>query len=61
MLSVADNEKLTKVGPGTPMGNLMRRYWQPVLLTREVADNDGDPIRVRILSEDLIAFRDTGG
>jgi phthalate 4,5-dioxygenase oxygenase subunit len=61
MLSVADNEKLTKVGPGTPMGNLMRRYWQPVLLTREVADNDGDPIRVRILSEDLIAFRDTSG
>ncbi|MDA0797377.1 MAG: Rieske 2Fe-2S domain-containing protein [Chloroflexi bacterium] len=61
MLSVADNEKLTKVGPGTPMGNLMRRYWQPVLLAREVADNDGDPIRVRILGEELVAFRDTSG
>ena len=61
MLSVADNEKLTKVGPGTPMGNLMRRYWQPVLLSREVADNDGDPIRVRILGEELVAFRDTSG
>jgi len=39
----------------------MRRYWQPVLLSREVADNDGDPIRVRILSEALVAFRDTSG
>ena len=59
MLSTKDNEKLTRVGPGTPMGDLMRRYWQPVLLSREVADNDGDPIRVRILGEDLVAFRDT--
>ena len=42
MLSVNDNERLTRVGPGTPMGSLMRRYWQPVLLTREVADPDGE-------------------
>jgi phthalate 4,5-dioxygenase oxygenase subunit len=61
MLSTTDNEKLTRVGPGTPMGDLMRRYWQPVLLAREVADRDGDPIRVRILGEDLVAFRDTSG
>jgi phthalate 4,5-dioxygenase oxygenase subunit len=61
MLSTTDNEKLTRIGPGTLMGDLMRRYWQPVLLTREVADPDGDPIRVRILGEDLVAFRDTSG
>jgi phenylpropionate dioxygenase-like ring-hydroxylating dioxygenase large terminal subunit len=61
MLSVSDNEKITRVGPGTPMGDLMRRYWQPVLLSREVAEPDGDPIRVRILGEDLVAFRDTSG
>lgn len=61
MLSVKDNEAITRVGPGTPMGELMRRYWQPVLLSREVAEPDGDPIRVRILGEDLVAFRDTSG
>ena len=61
MLSVKDNETLTRVGPGTPMGDLMRRYWQPILLSREVAEPDGDPIRVRILGEDLVAFRDTSG
>jgi phthalate 4,5-dioxygenase oxygenase subunit len=61
MLSVADNEAVTRVGPGTPMGDLIRRYWQPVLLAREVAEADGDPIRVRILGEDLVAFRDTSG
>ena len=61
MLSVANNEAITKVGPGTPMGNLMRRYWQPILLSREVAEPDGDPLRVRILGENLVAFRDTSG
>jgi phenylpropionate dioxygenase-like ring-hydroxylating dioxygenase large terminal subunit len=61
MLSVKDNEAITRVGRGTPMGDLMRRYWQPVLMAREVAEPDGDPIRVRILGEDLVAFRDTSG
>ena len=61
MLSVKDNETITRVGLGTPMGDLMRRYWQPLLLSREVAEPDGDPIRVRILGEDLVAFRDTSG
>jgi len=56
-----DNVRLTRVGPGTPMGNLMRRYWQPVALSGELPENDGAPIRVRILGEDLIAFRDTEG
>jgi len=61
MLSARDNERITKVGPGTPMGKLMRRYWQPVLLSWEVEKPDGDPVRVRILGEDLVAFRDTSG
>jgi phthalate 4,5-dioxygenase oxygenase subunit len=61
MLSVKDNETITRVGPGTPMGELMRRYWQPVLLSWEVAEPDSDPVRVRILGEDLVAFRDTSG
>ena len=61
MLSKEDNELLTRVGPGTPMGNTMRRYWIPALLSREVAEPDGPPVRVRLLGEDLIAFRDTRG
>ena len=61
MLSVADNEAITHVGPGTPMGELMRRYWQPVLISREVAEPDCDPVRVRVLGEELVAFRDTSG
>ena len=61
MLSVENNEAITRVGPGTPMGELMRRYWQPVLMSREVAEPDCDPLRVRILGESLVAFRDTSG
>ena len=61
MLTAAENERITRVGPGTPMGAVMRRYWQPVALARELPENDGPPIRVRLLGEDLIAFRDTDG
>ena len=43
MLSVRDNEKVTRVGPGTPMGELMRRYWQPVLLSWELPEPDCPP------------------
>src|SRR5919197_1762015 len=60
MLSQADNELLTRVGPGTPMGNLLRQYWQPVLYSDEL-EPDGNPERVRLLGEDLIAFRDSDG
>jgi phthalate 4,5-dioxygenase len=56
-----DNERLTKVGPGTPMGNLLRHYWMPALLEEEVAEPDGVPVRLRLLGEDLVAFRDTKG
>ena len=52
MLRREDNERLTRVGPGTPMGKLMRRYWQPALLSWELAEKDGAPLRVRLLGED---------
>ncbi len=61
MLKPEDNERLVRVGPGTPAGELFRRYWQPALLASEIAENDGPPVRVRLLGEDLIAFRDTSG
>lgn len=61
MLKPEDNERLTRVGPGTAMGTLLRRYWQPVLLSWELKECDGPPLRVRILGEDLVAFRATDG
>jgi phthalate 4,5-dioxygenase len=61
MLSREDNELLTRVGPGTPMGDTMRRYWIPALLTRELPEPDCPPVRVKLLGEDLVAFRDTDG
>ena len=54
-------ELLIRTGPGTAMGNLMRRYWVPVLLSSEIAAPDGPPVRVKILGEKLLAFRDTRG
>jgi phenylpropionate dioxygenase-like ring-hydroxylating dioxygenase large terminal subunit len=61
MLTTEDNEILTRVGPGTLMGNLLRRYWTPALLSTEVPAPDSPPVRVRLLGEDLVAFRDTNG
>jgi nitrite reductase/ring-hydroxylating ferredoxin subunit len=61
MLTSQDNDTLCRVGPGTAMGNLLRRYWLPALLTNEVPEPDSPPVRVRLLGEDLIAFRDTNG
>ena len=61
MLSQEENELLTRVGPGTPAGELLRQYWLPCLLSSELPERDGRPLRVRLLGEDLIAFRDTGG
>jgi phenylpropionate dioxygenase-like ring-hydroxylating dioxygenase large terminal subunit len=60
MLSHEQNELIVRVGPGTPMGNLLRAYWLPAVLSEEV-EGDGAPLRVRLLGEDLIAFRDTSG
>jgi nitrite reductase/ring-hydroxylating ferredoxin subunit len=61
MLSREDNELLTRVGPGTPMGTTMRRYWIPALLAWELPEPDCPPVRTRLLGEDLVAFRDTVG
>jgi phthalate 4,5-dioxygenase len=55
------NERLTQTGPGTPMGEVFRRYWLPALLSEEVPEPDSPPVRVRILGEDLVAFRDSSG
>jgi phthalate 4,5-dioxygenase oxygenase subunit len=61
MLSQEENERLTRISAGTPMGKVMRSYWQPALLSRELPEPDGAPVRVRLLGEDLVAFRDTSG
>ena len=61
MLKKEDNEILTRVGPGTPMGALLRQYWHPVLYSYELPQPDAPPVRVRLLCEDLIAFRDSNG
>jgi 5,5'-dehydrodivanillate O-demethylase oxygenase subunit len=59
VLTAARNELLTRVGPGTPMGDLLRRYWQPIAGASELANN---PIKtVRLLGEDLVLYRDLGG
>ena len=61
MLKPEDNERLVRVGPGKPAGELMRRYWQPALLSEELPGTDCPPLRVRLLGEDLVAFRDSNG
>jgi len=55
MLSHQDNELLCRIGPGTPMGELMRRFWMPALLADEL-EKDGKPVRIRLLGEDLVAY-----
>ena len=55
------NDFLTQTGPGTPMGDLFRRYWIPALLSSELPEPDCPPVRVKLLSERLLAFRDTQG
>jgi phenylpropionate dioxygenase-like ring-hydroxylating dioxygenase large terminal subunit len=61
MLNKQDNEAITRVGPGTLMGNLLRQYWLPAMLSRELPEPDGNPVRIMLLGEKLIAFRDTQG
>ncbi|HLH78248.1 MAG TPA: Rieske 2Fe-2S domain-containing protein [Candidatus Binataceae bacterium] len=60
MATPRESEILTRVGPGTPMGNLMRQYWIPAAMSWELAA-DGDPMRLMLLGERLIAFRDSTG
>src|SRR4051812_6842708 len=61
MLSHADNEYLCRVGPGTPMGTLLRRFWMPALIASEVPEPDCPPFRFTLLTEKLVAFRDSAG
>jgi len=61
MLRAEENEILTRVGPGTLMGVLLRRYWTPACLTAEVPEPGGAPARVRLLGENLVAYRDQSG
>jgi phenylpropionate dioxygenase-like ring-hydroxylating dioxygenase large terminal subunit len=61
MLRKEQNDLLTLTGPGTPMGELFRRSWQPVLLSEELPENECPPVRVKLLSERLLAFRDSEG
>ena len=61
MLSREDNELLCRIGPATPMGDLLRQYWLPFLPSTELPEPDGAPKKVRLLGEDLVAFRDTRG
>ena len=60
MLTEEENRTLTEISPGTPMGALLRRYWQPAALIDELAGNR--PVRpVRLCGEDLVLFRDEAG
>jgi phthalate 4,5-dioxygenase len=61
MLSREENELISRVGPGTPMGNLMRQYWLPAMVSSELPSPDSDPVRVKLLGEELITFRDSNG
>src|SRR5205809_3953115 len=61
MLRKEQNDLLTQTGPGTAMGRMFRCYWIPALLAEELPENECPPIRVKLLSERLIAFRDTNG
>jgi len=61
MLTAEDNKLITQVGPGTLMGNLFRRYWLPAMLSEELPEPDCPPVKLRLLGEDLLAFRMTSG
>src|SRR5690349_8669859 len=61
MLTREDNELVCRVGAGTPMGDLMRHYWVPAMASSELPEPNGAPVRVRLLGEDLVAFRDSEG
>ncbi len=61
MMSREQNDQLSRIGPGTLMGKLLRRYWAPFLLAEEIPEPDCAPVRVKLMGEALIAFRDTQG
>ncbi|MBM2812489.1 MAG: aromatic ring-hydroxylating dioxygenase subunit alpha [Chloroflexi bacterium] len=61
MLTREENELLVRIGPGTPMGDMVRRYWVPALLSDEIPEPDSPPVQVSLLGESLVAFRDSTG
>jgi phenylpropionate dioxygenase-like ring-hydroxylating dioxygenase large terminal subunit len=61
MLRKEQNDLLTQTGPKTPMGDMFRCYWIPALLAEELPENECPPVRVKLLSERLLAFRDSEG
>src|SRR5712692_2861756 len=61
MLTKDQNELLCRVEGDAPMGGIMRRHWLPVCLSEEVVDNDGAPVKARLVGEDLVVFRDSSG
>ena len=61
MLTREDHELMCRVGPGTPMGAFLREYWIPALMPSELPTPDSPPLRLRLLGENLIAFRVTSG
>src|SRR5689334_25331170 len=61
MLTHAENEALCRVGRGTLMGELLREYWLPAALSSELPSPESDPVRIKLLGEDLIGFRATSG
>ncbi len=61
MLTAAENDLLTRTGSDAPMGQYFRRFWQPVALSEELSEADGPPVRVNILGEALVGFRNTRG
>ena len=60
MLSKVENEMLTRVGPGTPAGEMLRRYWWPVGFSEQVKEK-GSPIKATLLGEEFVLFRDGAG
>src|SRR6202140_5522046 len=61
MITHEQNEYLSRTGPGTPMGELFRRYWGPALMAGDLPPPNCPPVQVQLLGERLIAFRDTQG
>jgi phthalate 4,5-dioxygenase oxygenase subunit len=61
MLTQEENERLTRVGPDTPMGNMMRRYWLPIATSGQLPGPDCDPLRTSLLGEQFVVFRNTDG
>ncbi|MXY59868.1 MAG: Rieske (2Fe-2S) protein, partial [Chloroflexi bacterium] len=60
MLTQEMNDRVTRVGPGTPMGDLMRRYWHPIAGSVQL-DADNPTREIRLLGEDLVLYRDASG